>query len=537
MNCYTAATPTGLQSMTQTTPRAARLEWLWTLCLVLLPALVLVLLRGVDANWDLRNYHLYNPHAWLTGRAAIDIAPAQLQTWINPMLDVPLYLLATSGLDARWTSVWLTLPFAFAIWMLLRLQVALSPIAPTRTSQGVLALLALTGAATYSITGNSMNDGFVAAAILGALVLVLVPENASHRRWLLAGLIAGTMMGLKLTAGIYCLALACTALVVGPWKERVLRLSALGVGGVIGFIASYGYWGWRLFKLYGNPFFPYYNNFFKSPELRFLDYADSRFRVHGLGEALLVPFELLRRSRIYSEPYLKDPRLLIGFLGLIAFYILVRKYQPALKQRAAMLLVFFISAMLIWALQYGIYRYAATLELIGSLTLVLLLSYLPRWRKLALVLALLLVTAATKRPNWGHSHDAAPMFGIPPAPVDANAMVLIADEEPVAFMALGMPPSVPMVAVSNSILSPAYCSGMQQRAKQAIEAHRGPFWLLAEDGAAAARGQVILGDFYGMRRIGQCLDYPSSLRTARLCPLERVAGIRACPEARGAEIR
>lgn len=520
--------------MTESTPGAARLEWLWTLSLVLLPALVLVLLRGVDANWDLRNYHLYNPHAWLTGRAAIDIAPAQLQTWHNPMLDVPLYLLATSGLDTRWTSVWLTLPFAFAVWMLLRLQVALSPIVPTRTSQGVLALLALTGAATYSIIGNSMNDGFVAAAILGALVLVLVPENASHRRWMLAGLIAGAMMGLKLTASAYCLALACTALVVGPWKDRLLRLSALGVGGVIGFIASYGYWGWRLFKLYGNPFFPYYNNFFKSPELRFLDYADSRFRVHGLSEALLVPFELLRRSRIYSEPYLKDPRLLIGFLGLISFYVLARKYHPAHKQRAAMLCAFFISAMLVWALQYGIYRYAATLELIGSLTLVLLLSYLPRWRKLALVAALLLVTAATKRPNWGHSHDAAPMFGIQPVPIEKEAMVLIAGDDPVAFMALGMPPSVPMVAVSNSILSPVDCSGMQLRAKRAIESFHGTYWLLAEDGIAAERGEAILRDFYGMRRAGQCWDYPSSLLTARLCPQKRVTGIKACPEETGA---
>ena len=79
--------------------------------------------------------------------------------------------------------------------------------------------------------------------------------------------------------------------------------------------------------------------------------------------------------------------------------------QPALtgsvRKRAAMLVVFFISAMLLWALQYGIYRYAATLELIGALTLVLLLSYLPRWRNLAMVLAFLLATAATTRPSCG----------------------------------------------------------------------------------------------------------------------------------------
>lgn len=531
MNWYTAATRTGSDSMTEIPRTNARFHWLGTLLLVLAPALVLVLLRGVDANWDLRNYHLYNPHAWFTGRMLTDIAPAQLQTWHNPMLDVPLYLLATSGLDSRWTSVWLTLPFAFAFWMLLRLQAVLSPVPPTLTSKTVLALLALTGAATYSTIGNSMNDGFVAAAILGSLVLVLTPDHPSHRRWLLAGLIAGAMMGLKLTASAYCLALACTALVAGPWKNRLVRIVALGAGGLLGFIASYGYWAWTLFKMFGNPFFPYYNNFFKSPALGLLDYADDRFRANGIGDALLVPFELLQKSVTHSELYLKDPRLLIGLVGFIALLLLVRRRNalPVARQRAAMVAVFFVSAFFIWALQYGIYRYAATLELLGSLALVLLLSFLPRGRSVALVAAALLVTAATTRPNWGHVRYKSPMFGIQAAPVEKDAMVLLATDDPIAFLALGMPPSVPMVAVSNSILRPTDCPQMQLRAKRAIEGHRGTFWLLSQDGAAAAKGEAVLRDYYGMQRAGQCWDYPSSLLTARLCPQKRVAAIKACP--------
>ena len=31
---------------------------------------------GRNTNWDLRNYHWYNPYAWLTDRYQIDIAPA-----------------------------------------------------------------------------------------------------------------------------------------------------------------------------------------------------------------------------------------------------------------------------------------------------------------------------------------------------------------------------------------------------------------------------------------------------------------------------
>ena len=47
---------------------------------------------GFALEWDLLNYHLYNPHALMTGRQAIDIAPAQLQTFLNPALHLPMYL-------------------------------------------------------------------------------------------------------------------------------------------------------------------------------------------------------------------------------------------------------------------------------------------------------------------------------------------------------------------------------------------------------------------------------------------------------------
>src|SRR5690606_3867967 len=56
-------------------------------------AVLVSLLRGQDTNWDLRNYHLYNAWAWLNGRIATDLAPAQLQSYFTPLLDVPYYLL------------------------------------------------------------------------------------------------------------------------------------------------------------------------------------------------------------------------------------------------------------------------------------------------------------------------------------------------------------------------------------------------------------------------------------------------------------
>ncbi len=509
----------------------AHRERLWRLALALLPGLVLVLLRGVDSNWDLRNYHLYNPHAWLTGRLLTDIAPAQLQTWHNPLLDLPLYLLATSGLDMRWTSLWLTLPFAAAIYLLLKLQALLSPTPPSRGSQVVLALLALSGAATWSTIGNSMNDGFVAAALLAALWLVLKPDVSSARHWLLAGLVAGAMAGLKLTASAYCLALAITAIGAdGAWRLRLRRLASLGLGGLLGFLASYGWWGWKMWGLFANPFFPYYNNVFRSPLLPPFTYADARFRGDGLLDSLLVPFKLLQRTNEHSELFLRDPRLLFGAVGTLLLFWLARRASThaSTTGRPRILMLFFWSSLVCWAVQYGIYRYAILLELIGVLALVLLLQRLRRGRFLALLLALVLVSVFTVRPNWGHTHITAPGFGIQAAPVPAGAMVVIARGEPLAYVALGLPDSVQVVGVRNNIQFPKECTGLQQQAQRAIAGHPGDLWLLSPSPASLKDDDALLQRYFGLRRSAHCWNYPSALGSPVLCPLDRFAPATVC---------
>ena len=51
------------------------------------------LLTRYDLLWDFANYHYYNPWAFLNNRWMYDIIPAGVNTFFNPLPDIPLYLL------------------------------------------------------------------------------------------------------------------------------------------------------------------------------------------------------------------------------------------------------------------------------------------------------------------------------------------------------------------------------------------------------------------------------------------------------------
>ena len=51
---------------------------------------------GQDNSWDLRNYHYYNPFAFLTGRLGYDVAVSHVATYYNPLMYIPFYWAVSS---------------------------------------------------------------------------------------------------------------------------------------------------------------------------------------------------------------------------------------------------------------------------------------------------------------------------------------------------------------------------------------------------------------------------------------------------------
>src|SRR6187431_2059507 len=71
-----------------------RLSWIFHLALLTtlcVGAGLYSVSKGTDANWDLKNYHLYSAYAFVNNRLFFDIAPSQLQTYLNPTLNLITY--------------------------------------------------------------------------------------------------------------------------------------------------------------------------------------------------------------------------------------------------------------------------------------------------------------------------------------------------------------------------------------------------------------------------------------------------------------
>ncbi|WP_363798994.1 hypothetical protein ABU614_03065 [Lysobacter firmicutimachus] len=512
---------------------AERVSWRPAAAVALFFTLLAALVQRQDANWDLRNYHLYTPLAWLDGRLQTDIAAAQMQTWHNPIADLPFALLVRAGAGGWLVSLWLALPTFLALSFGLRLLDRLWPAQRSPLRTWMAGLVAITGAAVYPGAAATFNDHIVAAFVLGGLWWMADSQSrrGACKTWLPIGLLGGLAAGLKLTAAMYCLGFVAAAALAGPWRQAPARLCALAVGGLIGAALSWGPWGWYLWQHHGNPLFPYFNHWFHSPDALFEDRRDLRFLPQTAWDALNVPLRLLRKSNDFSEASLADARLLLGFAALAGWLWAGRRRDGAAEsadsaQSAARalrwpLLGFVLTSYAFWLGVYSIYRYLLPLELLCSLLIVGLLSqaFARRWTRTALVLGALLAIAPTKHPGWGRDPFRTPMISVAFPALPPGSLIVSSTEEPIGHAAAFLPREVPLYAIRNNFMDPQRCTRLQRQVEHGIATHPGPLWLLrpvAVDAIAAQRMSL-----YGLHLDGACRPIEDSLARLELCPLRR----------------
>ncbi len=346
-----------------------------------------------EQMWDFANYHFYNPWAFLNDRVGQDAAVAGIHAFFNPLADVPLYSLITGFNDypnliyfvqGCWFGA-----LGFVLFKIAGLFFDEETVYGKYSIAAVL-LFGLSGYAVFFQIGTSTNEIMVALLIMTGLWLLLreifVKHTGKNTVFFIAGLIAGAAMGLKLTAVMYCLALGLSLIIFAkklqkPW----LNILCFALGGLAGFLLFNGFWMWKMWQMYDNPFFPFANEWFQSDYFEIRHYRDDRFVPKTIGEFLFLPFHwAFENKRADGNVIVVDFRWAIG---VIITLVCAGKYLFS-KQKAnpqvMFIFAFMLIAYIIWIMLTAVGRYMIPLELCSALLLVKAAHYLrpqnEKWR-------------------------------------------------------------------------------------------------------------------------------------------------------------
>ena len=516
----------------------------------------LALALGQDANWDLRNYHWYNPYAFLTGRLQTDFGAAAPY---NPALDVPLYLGATL-LPAKVFSFLLGTIHGFNYVLLYFLgRAVLAPLAePNRTwAAAAIAFIGIVGGGHLGLVGTSFHDNVVSLAVIGAMLIIArapaeIFLGASRRIYIrvaIAGLLLGIGVGLKQPTITFAVGL-CFAflLVAGTFWRRMFVAFWFGIGITTGIGLSCDFWMLHLWREFQNPLFPYFNNVFKSPMGLTAGNRDTAFVPKTFLDMLIFPLRFSFDPRRVGEIEFRDFRILAAYFALLAtpaILYLRSKASPTapIADRLPARYVIAAAALsyAVWVPLFGIYRYLIPLEMLAPLVTVAAIALWPTTPQLRATVAVAVLTFVTVT-AWPGTWTRLPQWtgkmvevSVPPLPDPAHTMVLMVGLEPLSYVIPSLPPEIPVLRLQGYFTDPKDDTGVNRLIRARLAAHQGPFTLLS---AAWDRNtvEVVLPQFGLAADFSACGEVKSNIRPPpedgmriSLCPVMRTGADQPHP--------
>ena len=496
-------------------------------------------LAGLDVNWDLKNYHYYDAFAFSEGRIGWDVAPAQIQTFHNPLLDLAFYTLVREIPSPRIIAFAMALPAGIAGFLLLRMLAVLFPAGrPLRWLLIAAAFaIGMTGSSGQAVLGTTMDEWQPAMLLMAGLAVVV--ESIARRgeaplaALALAGLAAGLAMGLKLTYGVFALGLVVACAMRMPWRASLSAAAASGAGVLLGLAITYGFWGAILWREFANPFFPYFNDIFRSPWYEPVAWFDRRFGPRDALQALFFPFYFAQASLLVGEIAFRDWRLaalMALALAALARRAFARGPAPTLalpRDRAWVFLgAFTLASYLAWIKLYGIYRYLVPLEMLSGPLVVGCVLYLVRWplarAAIVVVLAGLLI-GTTRKADWGHLPFRGAYFDVAVPEILPRALVIVGPFDPMAYTIPFFRHDARFVSPKNNLLDLGQQNLLERRAAELIATHPGPLYSL--DMGPFPTADPVLAHFGLVRERPTCLRIRSYLDDSSLqvCRLARAA--------------
>lgn len=223
-------------------------------------------LGKIGLSWDALNHHFYLGWVAEQPRFDRDFMAVSYQAYQFPYLYWPVHKLAAAGLSGAAAGIVLATLSCLAVppvWMIARRCMPGAGWFDAAMRALAVALAFMSGL-VLSMFDSTSNDLFAAIPFVWSLAFAVqalgrdADAVSARRAVMLSGLLAGASVACKLSNGP--LALLLPALWSLSAQTARARLAAVIVGGLataVGFLLAYGYWGWKVWQVFGNPVYPF----------------------------------------------------------------------------------------------------------------------------------------------------------------------------------------------------------------------------------------------------------------------------------------
>jgi hypothetical protein len=516
----------------------------------LLVTLIYALTRGQDLNWDQRNYHISMPFFLKNGSYWTSVAPSGIHSYFNPYVYQIQYFGITHLPPILFTTLLATAQSTvFMIAGLICLDIARPAGRDTPGAGNIQDLapalcgfaLCLMAPIALSEAGATFIDLLTAAPVVAAYGLLLVRGRrlGLFTTAALAGALIGLATALKLTNAVFAIGAIGFALAGHErLRQRLQWLVAYAASGLLSFLVIGGGWLLQLWTRFKNPFFPYYNNIFRSPDFGVTTERDIRFLPHSVFDIWRYPLFWLfggspnkETGSPSCELHLGDARWVIvtfgGVVFLAALALLPRWRKQRLAEPATGLFFAIGLAYMAWLAQFGIHRYMAPIDVLcgaAVLFLVLQLGRIDIKARLAMLAAILVLSGAVlKVPDFVHYPWRAQWRAIKPTPLDfGGPSIVFLTGKPMSYIAASLPADARYVGlVGDFDLRAGADNSLARQLKQMLATSPGARLKEVDQGSTPDKAAAILSG-YGLAATSKCKDLIMPDETLRVCDVERV---------------
>lgn len=360
-------------------------------------------------DFDWFNYRFYNCWAFLNDRMQTDFFASNFRTCFNPLLDLPEYFLMFKLNNYPYLFLFVTL---FDNTLLLYLVYKISQIIFKGRYLCVYSLLYVAVSPVLLLETNfAANDVKVAILCLLSLYLLLKSRLIVEKRnFLLAGILLGISLGLKLTSIVYVVTFyIILALFHKKFDSFITSLMLFTLGLFLAYLFTGGIWMMKCFWVYHNPVFPYFNNIFKSnfaDNIMLLNTDFSHLKARNIVEFIFYPFYQSVGNRFFgTEKMAWDLRYAMNFISVIGIFSLMffNKFKVEKVANKELYFVIVLMTIIPYYLNlfvFGSYRYIIPSSCLFGIVIVGLIFTILKER-FAFVFSLILLVSVYCFCNYG----------------------------------------------------------------------------------------------------------------------------------------